>query len=38
VEGDLAAATSRLRAHLVETCGESSSMLFELLVGVGATP
>jgi hypothetical protein len=37
VEGDLAAATSRLRAHLVETCGESSSMLFELLVGVGAT-
>ena len=37
MEGDLAAATSRLRAHLVETCGESSSMLFELLVGVGAT-
>ena len=37
VEGDLAVATSRLRAHLVETCGESSSMLFELLVGVGAT-
>lgn len=37
VEGDLAAATSRLRAHLVETCGESSSMLFELLGGVGAT-
>ena len=37
VEGDLVVATSRLRAHLVETCGESSSMLFELLVGVGAT-
>jgi hypothetical protein len=37
VEGDLAVATSRLRAHLVETCGESSSILFELLVGVGAT-
>ena len=36
-EGDLPSATSRLSAYLVETCGESSSMLFELLVGVGAT-
>ncbi|SUZ94488.1 uncharacterized protein METZ01_LOCUS47342, partial [marine metagenome] len=36
-EDDLDTATRRLRTHVVETCGESSSILFELLVGVGAT-